>query len=346
MEQFIYIAHCPICQSSETIFDSQSLPNLYSEKIALMLGISESELLSAFENYRCTTCDLVYKKKWFTTDALVNVFTNYVPAHPKGWDAVANRYSFENFYFELNIYNEAILKKDEAKSNQYRRALISMLDSTLGIFENKEFDYLYDALNQKNISIFDTEATKIILKQKMLKPIPFKRFTGFSDEGMWQFIEGKVGTIQNYTEIGCPLWGMLRLAQNKGIETCFIHRNEPNYWGENCKQKGINCVNHIESECNIAVESWDTLSNEKKQIVGFFQYLDHLNDPKRFLDEIFSRFEHAAVILDKVDEPVYIQHFTGFSTKTMLYLANIYGKTLHEDFNPILESGNILYLFQ
>jgi hypothetical protein len=46
-----------------------------------------------------------------------------------------------------------------------------------------------------------------------------------------------------------------------------------------------------------------------------------------------------------VDEPVYIQHLTGFSTKTMQYLASTYGKQLHTDFQAIRPSANILYLF-
>lgn len=346
MEQYISIPNCPICQTIEASFDSYSKPNLYSEKIAMMLGKTESELLTTFANYRCPNCDLVYKKKWFSTDGLVNLFTNFVPAHPKGWDAVANRYSFDNFYYEMNIYEKAIVENDVAKINQLRRALVSMLDSTYGVFDNKEMYYLYEAITNQKLEVFHLDSTKELLKQKMLKPIPFKRFTGFSDEEMWQYIESKIGSINNYSEIGCPLWGMLRLAQEKGIETQFIHRKEPNYWGENCKQNDVNCIQHLRTECKVAVTDWVTTANGKKQVVGFFQYLDHLNDPKSFLDDLFHQYEHAAVILDKVDEPVYIQHFTGFSTKTMMFLANTYGKILHDDFNPILESGNILYLFQ
>ena len=65
-----------------------------------------------------------------------------------------------------------------------------------------------------------------------------------------------------------------------------------------------------------------------------------------FLDEAFEKYNNIAIILDIVDDEdgsAYIQHFTGFSSKTVQYIANHYNKYLHSNFKDIECSGNTLY---
>jgi glycosyltransferase involved in cell wall biosynthesis len=190
------------------------------------------------------------------------------------------------------------------------------------------------------------QEVKDALSIGMQSAIPFKRFEGFGSPVLWDYLTQKLGPISQYAEIGCPLWGLLRHAKLQQVSVSFFTRSEPNYWGDACQRNGEQCASFLHREHQIPLSSWvDKMPDEKQQLIGFFQYLDHLDHPIEFLDEVFSRFQHAAVILDQVDEPVYIQHLTGFSTKTMQYLAESYGKHLHTDFQAIRPSANILYLF-
>ncbi|MCU0383740.1 MAG: hypothetical protein MUF68_06705 [Cyclobacteriaceae bacterium] len=271
------------------------------------------------------------------------LFLNVVPSHPKGWDVMSGRFSFENFYKEIYLYESAIFTNDVEQQNRYRRALKSLLDSNPSVCDNPGWTHLYSAIETGNLSIFEDSKVKDLLKASMHTPIPFKRFAGFSGSNLWNYIESKIGPIVNYSELGCPLWGMLKHSSDKGLKTTFYNRTEPNYWSVNCKLGGKHCVEFLKEEIKIPVLNWSNV--ESGFLIGFFQYLDHLEYPIQFLEMVFKHFDHAAVILDHIDEPTYIQHFTGWSESTMHFLAGKFDRILHKDFTDILPSGNILYLF-
>jgi hypothetical protein len=347
----IHLSHqkidcCPVCGSTESTFDSYSLPNLYSEKLAGILGVEEEDVLKSFPNYRCDECSLVYKRSWFPKELLGTLFNEVVPDHPKGWDAISGRYTFANFYKELAVYEQAHRDSDVPTMNRFRRALTSMIDCIPGNTHDPLLLSLKTALDSGQTEPFHSQEVKDALLAGMQSAIPFKRFEGFGSPVLWDYLTQKVGPISQYAEIGCPLWGLLRHAKQQQVSVSFVTRSEPNYWGDGCKRNGEQCVAFLHREHAIPVRSWGSMkSDDKQQLIGFFQYLDHLEQPLEFLDELFSNFQHAAVILDHVDEPVYIQHLTGFSTLTMQYLAARYGKQLHTDFEAIRPSANILYLF-
>ena len=342
---FISIEACPLCGCSDFLSQKPAAPNLYSEKIALNLGISEVELLQQIPNVRCLNCDLVYKRQWFSEEVLNRLFSKDIASHPKGWDAVSERFSYENFYRELREFERTLAINDASNTRRYQRALTSLLDSALTPEEQIEYKYLFDAIESKCTSVFSEVATQSLLFSKFTAPSPFKRFSGFSDVKLWEYFKVKVGPITQYDEIGCPLWGLLRHASHEGLDTRYLKRNENNYWNSGCTQNGTHCSEHIKHEFHVRSEYWSCGEITQRELVGFFQYLDHLNNPKEFLDEVFMRYAHAAIILDQLDESVYIQHFTGFTNKTMNYIAQYYQRELHVDFDEINGSGNVLYLF-
>ena len=343
----VEVLRCPICGSADHVFESIPLPNLYSEKLSGMLGVDERDLLNEFANHACQGCGAVYKRKWFSRAALTSLFNDHVPSHPKGWDAVSGRFSYENFCRELGLYRKALESGDEPSMSMYRRALTSILDSTPGVSSDPAQRRLIDAIQDGTLGLFEDDGVKALLGSAIVHPLPYKRFAGFSDSAMWDFITSVLGPVERYAEVGCPLWGLLRLARSRGLGTVFYQRQEPNYWGAPCRQNGTHCSIYLNRELGIPVMDWVGASGrENAGLLGMFQYLDHLEDPMAFLTEVFSRFKHAAVVLDKVDEPLYIQHLTGFTTQTMQHVADRFGKTLHSDFEPILASGNILYIFK
>ncbi len=339
------INSCPLCTSNETTFHSYSLGNLYSEKIANHLGIPESHLLESIYNVQCGYCSLIYKNKWFTNDLLDTLFTQLVPSHPKGWDVVSGRFTISNFYGELEMFETAINNGDVENINRYKRALSSLLDSALTNFEQLQFKSLFEAIKSEELEILKTPSVQQFLTDRFRIPAPYKRFSGFSDIRLWEYINSKIPRIKHYDEVGCPLWGLLGHASNAGLDSKYLRREENNYWNKGCVQNGTHCSSYVRELYSVRNESWAKDTGEKRDVLGFFQYLDHLNNPREFLDEVFSKYKHATIILDKVDSFVYLQHFTGFTSKTMDYISQHYQKTLHQDFKEIEISDNVLYLF-
>ena len=334
---------CPLCGSSDSKFHSHSLSNLYSEKIARMAGISEEDIIASHANLSCLDCGLIYKKQWFSTEQLNTLFKNEVPTHPKGWDVVLGRFSGENFYHEVSLFSEAVKESDQQNINRYKRALSSIIESIEGFSHTKDGQEILEIIQQAKPD--ELESYRSQLEKVIKEPAAFKRFSGFSAPSLWNYINDKCGGIRDYAELGCPLWGLMPLAAHKNIPVIYYKRNEVNYWSENCKNKGIHCSDFIRQEFGIPIHSWEEKFNSKRQLIGLFQYLDHLEDPLVFMDEIFERFEAAAVILDGVDNTFAIQHFTGFTEKSLHYIACRFNKKLHSDFDQIKPSANVLYLF-
>ncbi len=345
---FVRINCCPICSSEDFQFQSHAASNLYSEKIASELGISETELLENVYNVICKNCSLIFKNKWFTNTVLDSLFTQLVSSHPKGWDVVSNRFSLENFYIELDIFKKAIENRDIENINRYKRALISLLDSALSYSEQREHQDFFTAIQNENTEYFKTNIIRDFLIDKFNTPAPYKRFSGFSDIHLWDYIKSKIGVIRHYDEVGCPLWGLIGQAYKDGIETKFLKRVENNYWNSGCSQNGLHCTEKLKLIYPVEVGQWNNIDYEKRDLLGAFLYIDHLNDVNTFLNEIFSRYNNIAIILDIVDDDksaAHIQHFSGFNSRVMEYLALRYGKKMHFDYNEIVSSGNNLFLF-
>lgn len=341
--QSIEIKKCPLCGSSEAEFHSRSLPNLYSEKIAEIAQIPESDIIEGYVNLSCSNCGLIYKKHWFTSQQLDTLFKDYVPTHPKGWDVVLGRFSAKNFFYETSLFEKALKENDQENINRYKRALSSIIDSVNGLSESTEGrDMLSAIVNEQPEKL---ETYKTLLEDKIKEPSAFKRFSGFSAPILWDYINDKCGGIQDYGELGCPLWGLMPYASQQNIPVTFYQRPEINYWSENCKSKGVHCSLFMSQEYGIPLKAWENKPKNKQHVLGFFQYLDHLENPMQFMKEVFESFEVAAVILDCVDNPLAIQHFTGFTEKSLEFIAEKFDKTMYSDFEAIKPSGNILYLF-
>lgn len=339
------ISNCPLCGHHESQFHSIPKSNLYSEKMAEVSGETEDYLLNHFKNVICDSCGLIFKQEAFPAALIQTIFKDVVPDHPKGWDVMSGRFTPDNFFRELDLYEEAIRTNQTDQINRYRRALLSLIDSIYPHEPNASLKLTLSALIEE-LNCNSIRNYRDALFEVMKEPMPFKRFSGFSASVFWNYLEEKCGPIQEYDEIGCPLWGMLSLAKSKGVDARFVQRPELNYWGENCQRNNLHCVQWLHQTHQIPLVDFELKDNmPKRQMVGFFQYLDHLDNPIAFLNKIFQYYQSAAVILDGVDEPVYIQHTTGWTTGALNYIAARYDKKLFTDFEAINASGNRLYLF-
>lgn len=314
-------------------------PNLYSERLAFLLHQDEGDVLEAHANWRCTYCGLIVKRRWFATPVLKELFGSAVAVHPRGWDCVLNRFSTTGLHSAFERWSAGVESCVNADIRRGERELVSIIDS---IQEPVGFDreaaraliVKGDVMGARGIS--DAVAASIG------RPAPFKRFAGFRSAELWEYLQRKTGGLESYAEVGCPLWGLLPLAAESGLRPALLLRDEPNYWAGGCRVEGVHCATRLLSDQRIRTEPWSGLG--RYSVIGTFQYLDHLTQPRDFLEQLFAKSDSAAIILDGVDAPVAIQHVTGWTKESLAYVAHHFGKRMDDDFDAIRASGNVLYL--
>ncbi|MEI6541246.1 MAG: hypothetical protein WCO86_17230 [Planctomycetota bacterium] len=334
------IGRCPLCDATESVEDSVPEPNLYSEKLAAMLGVDERRLLGEHSNWRCRRCGLIFKRRWFAEPVIRQLFRNAVPDHPKGWDAVGNRFTPEGFLQVMNKWADAIDRDAVADVRRGERELVSIIES---IAEPVGFDHDAATVAVMRMDVTSVRAISVAVAASISEPAPFRRFAGFRSRALWDYLQIRTGGFHGYAEIGCPLWGLLALGAELEVPVTLLSRDEPNYWGPNCLSGGFHCATVLLGDRRVSTSDWS--APERYPVIGLFQYLDHLRRPRRFLRELFDKTDNAAIILDALAAPVAIQHATGWTDASLDYVASLFGKRLYTDFDDIRPSGNVLYLF-
>lgn len=335
----VVIDRCPLCGEHRAVEDSLASANLYSEMLARLSGCDEQQLLRDHMNWRCLRCDLIYKRRWFAEPVVRQLFTGAVAKHPKGWDAVLGRFAPEVFERTVDEWSAALNRSDQAATRRGRRELISIVES---ITRPQGFE---PATVIAAIARDDAPAVAGLTQMVMAsitEPAPFRRFAGFCSGDLWDYLQLRTGGFDSYAEIGCPLWGLLRIAAGSARQVAFLRREEPNYWSSGCMDSGELCTARLLADQRITDAEWT--GPERYSLIGLFQYLDHVGRPWEFLTDLFAKADSAAIILDNVDSPVAIQHLTGWTAGSLGYVADRFGRQLHADYAPIRSSGNVLYL--
>ena len=135
-----------------------------------------------------------------------------------------------------------------------------------------------------------------------------------------------------------------RCRRCAGVARHFYLRAENNYWGEGCCQGGQHCSQLLAARGCVRLQPWPPAADARLDALGAFQYLDHLEDPAAFVAEAFRGAGALLLILDGVDAPLAIQHFTGWDARSIAWLADMHGKRVACDFTTIEPSGNRAWL--
>jgi hypothetical protein len=333
---------CPVCGSDAVVDASRAPPNLYSEKLAAMLGVDEASLIEAVPNVRCADCGVWYKPRWFRSEVLAALFKRGVPVHPKGWDAGSSRFSKRAFLAECDAYRLALAASDAVEIAPHRRGLVSIVESITGVANSTLARDLVDAIRGADIATLLRCAEE--LPEDFGEPAAFRRFSGFSATVLWDWMVERIGPIERYGEVGCPLWGQLVRATGEGVECIHLARDEANYWGDGCRSGGRHCREALVARGPVGLLDWADRGRGRFNAIGAYQYLDHLEDPVGFMAECFEAAPAVLLILDGVDEPTAIQHRTGWNHDAIAWLGRYFGKRVHGDFDAIRDSGNRAWL--
>ena len=333
------IDRCPLCDSTAATEHSTPEPNLYSEMLAELLQQDERQLLRKHNNWRCSDCGLLFKRRWFAPSVIRKLFSTAVATHPRGWDTVLDRFSPAGFQQALEGWATAIERQAAPNMRRGERELLSIVDS---ITAPAGFEPAAVAAAVGCGDVAMLRALTPAINASISEPAAFKRFAGFRSRTLWDYLQARTGGFSGYAEVGCPLWGLLTLAADAGCRATFLLRDEPNYWGPACTSADVHCLDWLFADRRISSAPW--CAPDRQPVIGLFQYLDHLSAPGRFLEELFVRADSAAIIMDGIGAPVAIQHVTGWTDESFAFIARLFGKRLHDDFDTIRPSGNRLFL--
>ncbi len=334
---------CPICKLKKQRETKLGYLNRYSEELSKFFFQEEKSFNLIFKNIKCEKCNLIYKSKWFKERELNLIFNKVVPQHPKGWDRLSKKFSKKHF----RILNKKIIKtlrgNKRSNINRITREIISFIDSMKffnGISNIKK--NFINHLQNKNFKGINHELKKI--SKNIKQPAEFSRFTGFESQNLINHIESKIGNISSYSEIGCPLWGNLNFLSKKKVNCSFIKGKEYEFWGKNCKKRNLLCSSKLNKKIKKIGNLENCNFNKKHDFVGIFLYLDHVANPLKFFSNIFKNFNSCGIILENSAKGVPIQHFTGWSKKSLYLISKKFNKKLDDSFKPLSLKNKSFFL--
>ena len=346
------IYFCPLCKSDNFFFHSYPKRNIYSEFLSKITNLNEEIILKKFANLKCKNCDLLFKDHWFNDNILIKLYSKFVPIHPRGWDVVDNIFSKKIFLDLITEISNTEKNNNNANLSKLKRKIKSIINS---ISNNKKDKKLFKKIGLENKYDDELDINKLVKYKKELVdkidlPQPFSRFNGFADNDLLNYYNEKI-KINSYGEIGCPLWGFLNNKLTKDIKKYYLNRLEPNYWSYKCK-KNNNSLEVIQNKKrfiikdNIKIINFDHEQNDKINLIGIYQYLDHIFDPLIFFKNLLKIGSNFSFILDnyETEEGLFIQHFTGWNNKSFKWMCNYFNKNFANDFDKIKDSGNSVYL--
>lgn len=313
--------------------------------MAIKLKIPELKLIKKLKNLKCLRCGLIYKKYWFNKKTLELLFNNIISVHPKGWDTNSKKFSKKFFKKNINLFKNYL--KDDTKKfelTKVKRELLSIVDS----IQNKNYKIINIkskiVLSIKNNNIKKLENNFLLLKEDFNNPEEFKRFKGFNSNRLNFFIQNLIGEIKSYSETGCPLWGSFKNFNKDKVKCTFIKSKPYEFWGLNCKKNKVSCYKKLDK--NIRLLNNFSYKSKKVDYTAIYLYLDHVLDPLKFLKKVFSFSNSAGLILESSKDGIPVQHFTGWNSNSINYIAKKLNKKVFSGFLPLNKTGKNFYLLK
>lgn len=307
----------------------------------MLSGCDEARLLDWFQVLECENCGLRFKSRRLPSAWLEAAFRDAVPDHPKGWDATSSRFSFAGYREELAVFAVALTAREPGALARSRRTLASIIDSLIELDGQPLRAAMLQAIGDGDLHALEEALPE--LERLAWEPWPYKRFSGFADKALWDWCAGQIGMIRRYAEVGCPLWGFLYRQPQTGVAYVHLARPEPNYWGDGCRRTGLHCREYLGQGTSVEARKWEEPVPEF-DLLGAFQYLDHVERPLDFLREALARARNLLLVLDAGHLPTAIQHHTGWNLRSLRFAAHLLGARVASGFVPILSSGNEAFL--
>ena len=334
---------CQICGSDKIHNFKFIVKNRYTEEFSKILKLSIKQLEQKFSNLICRNCFFIFKKKWFTKNFLKNIYSRKISSHPRGWDTISNKFTKKYLFEQFDILEKKIKNHaNEFFLNHIKRNILGITTSMKLNYTQKKF---IDRLN-KSIEENDLEEIKSLKKKNLFnfEAKEFSRYNGFKSVKLFDYLTTKIGKINYYGEIGCPLWGMLDIAKSKNCFTYFIKPEPEVFWGANCKNGKYKCIEKIKNTAIIS--KIDKFSKNFLDFLGVFNLIDHHNNPISFLKKNFKYSKSIGIITEKNAQGIPIQHHNILSKKSIKKIGMLLDKKVDFGYNKFIKNSQYnFYLF-
>ena len=330
---------CPLCGSNKKSKIINNNKNIYSFFLSKILNLNEDYIIKKMQNFKCSNCNLIYKKKWLEKRFIKKVYIDFQPTHPGGLNTLKKNFGKKKFISLFNKFKIHFLNKDDELYEKSKREITKILNNT----ENNSYQFnklknrFLKKLNSNDINYLNKNYLE--LSQKIRKPRIYSQFSGFRSEEISRYFNKKIDLkkINTYAEIGCPLWGNYNYFKKPWIKQYFVKLKENNFWRIN-KKMNDNCINYLSKK--IKIKSKKKLN--KIDFIGVYNFLDHLEYPLKIFNNIFKYTSYFAIICEdyNLSKKIDCQHFSSWDNKSLTFLSKKIGfKIINEPFRL----GNSFY---
>ena len=140
--------------------------------------------------------------------------------------------------------------------------------------------------------------------------------------------------LNKYGEIGCPLWGMINIANKNKCKTYFVKPESDIFWGSNCKFRGKHCVEKLND--TKVLTNINNLKKKELDYLGIYNLLDHFENPIKVIGTLLKYTKSIGIITEKNKNGIPIQHHNILSEKVFKYISKSSKKRLDTTFNKKL----------
>ena len=339
---FKTIEKCPLCGSKKKSKITINNSNVYSFFLTKILDLNENYILKNMQNYKCSECDLIYKKKWLKKNLIKKIYLDFQPTHPGGLNTLKINFGKKKFISLFNKYRSYLFKKNHEHYDQKKREMIKILNNT----NNNSQKYIklkkkfINKLNSNDIDYLNSKY--LMLSRNIKRPKIHSQFCGFRSKNISNYLNKKLNlkSIYSYAEVGCPLWGNYDHFKKPWIQQYFKNIEEVNFWKID-KRKNNNCINYLSKRVKLL-----TKTNSKKiDFVGIYNFLDHLENPLKFFRNEFKNVKYYGIICEDISlsKKIDCQHFTSWNHKSLNFLAKKIGYTIYH--KPLRLNNSVYKLY-
>lgn len=304
---------CPSCLSSYLQPTTSSYLNVYSELLANYLLIDQYDLIAKCLPVHCPSCQ--YHAWANPIDGLLrrHIYTNLLPSHPKGIDLRSN-------FFNLSAFQER-LTSTELSINHRRRLLDGYLRS-FSFIDESEHLYVDNLFQKENADIFADNMLPIIFNRE---PAPYSRYSGLSSSFLIDLVTSHLGdpslANKQYTELGCPHWGLLADIQKQHFKTFHVQPDNSIFWGSHCRPCTFRPAPSLSLSSLFSLPTYPA----NRHVLSLFLILDHFPHPVNFVKQLFCSNITGLLIILEPTNPAFglpIQHLSGWTVETLERFAS------------------------
>ena len=322
-DKFKIIKSCPLCGSNKKSKVILNNKNIYSYFFSKILNLEENFVLNYMLNYKCSHCELIYKKKWVKSKFVKEIYTKYQTIHHEGLNTLKKNFGKKKFQELIKEYLKLSKIKEKDVCDRKIREIVKILNFTEN--KNKEFIKLKSKFisKLKKYNVLFIKSNYLKLSNFVIKPKIYSQFSGFKSDEIANYLNKNINlkNIKSYAEIGCPLWGNYSYFSKPWIKKFFLEIDEINFWKSNKKFED-SCLKHLHKSIKI-------IKNKSKQInfIGIYNYLDHLEKPLKLFKKKLQYSDYYGIICEdiKLSKKIDCQHFSSWNYKSIKFLAEQIG---------------------